>query len=104
MIVSLNDLHMITNPKLLFMANDLKNKGRSNKSYTIKLVNDQYNDEHLDQIFSSKANRTVFFDCTYDIDPSLTGDVTDESDNCSVGLAATYSDDLTGLIDYKNGV
>ncbi len=59
---------MITNPKLLFMANDLKNKGRSNKSYTIKLVNDQYNDEHLDQIFSSKANRTVLFDCTYDID------------------------------------
>ena len=64
----LNDLHIMTEPKLLFMANSIKNKGRSNKTYTVKVVNDQHNDEQLSQIFSSKSSRTVLFDCTYDIE------------------------------------
>ncbi|MCX6322165.1 MAG: gliding motility-associated C-terminal domain-containing protein, partial [Bacteroidia bacterium] len=43
-------------------------------------------------------------DYTYNIDPSITGDVTDESDNCTPGalLNATYTDDLSGLIDCNN--
>ena len=64
----LNDLHIKAEPRLLFMANDIKNKGRANKTYTLKLVRDQHNDEQLSQIFSSKDTRTVLFDCTYDIE------------------------------------
>jgi hypothetical protein len=50
--MNLNELHIESNPKLLFMANSINNKGQSHKSYTIRIVNDQYNDEQLDQIFS----------------------------------------------------
>ena len=38
-------------------------------------------------------------DCSYDISPSVTGDVYDETDNCSTGLEATYNDDDSGLVD-----
>ena len=40
-------------------------------------------------------------DCTYDADPSATGDVTDESDNCTpvALLDAVYADDPSGMID-----
>ena len=38
-------------------------------------------------------------DCTYDATPAVTGDVTDEADNCSVGLNATFSDDISGAAD-----
>jgi gliding motility-associated-like protein len=43
-------------------------------------------------------------DCTYDINTSITGDVTDESDNCTPAtlLNATYTDDNSGLIDCDN--
>ena len=33
--------------------------------------------------------------CTYDASPATTGDVTDEADNCSTGLQATYTDVVT---------
>lgn len=66
--IKLNDLHIQSEPKLIFMANDLLNKGRSNKSYTIKLVNDQHNDEALSQIFSSRALRPVKFEATYEVE------------------------------------
>ena len=33
--------------------------------------------------------------CSYNADPSITGDVTDESDNCSYQLNATYTDVVT---------
>ena len=56
--MNLNDLHTKGDPKLLFMANSLENKGQSHKSYTIRIVNDKYNDEQLDQIFSSKSLHT----------------------------------------------
>ncbi len=35
--------------------------------------------------------------CAYDVDPVITGDVTDEWDNCAPGLDAIPSDDLTNL-------
>ena len=40
-------------------------------------------------------------DCSYIVTPSVTGDVTDESDNCTPSslLNATYTDDLSGIID-----
>ena len=42
--------------------------------------------------------------CVYDISTSITGDVTNESDNCvpSMLLDATYTDDNSGLIDCDN--
>ncbi|MBK7342087.1 MAG: hypothetical protein IPJ06_02570 [Saprospiraceae bacterium] len=47
--------------------------------------------------FSTPSDITIQKDvnCAYDADPSLTGDVMDEMDNCSVGLDATYMDDVT---------
>jgi gliding motility-associated-like protein len=43
-------------------------------------------------------------DCSYNIDPYITGDVIDESDNCTPGtlLKITYTDDLSGLINCNN--
>ncbi|MEO0779650.1 MAG: hypothetical protein AAF146_24025, partial [Bacteroidota bacterium] len=42
--------------------------------------------------FTPPANITIDY-CTDDIDDlSITGDVTDEADNCSTGLEATYAD------------
>jgi gliding motility-associated-like protein len=38
-------------------------------------------------------------DCSFDISTAITGDVTDEGDNCSTGLQAVYIDDLTGAVD-----
>jgi hypothetical protein len=44
--------------------------------------------------FTKPADKTIYTDanCNYNADPSVTGDVTDEHDNCSTGLNATYSD------------
>jgi len=66
--INLNTLHINNDIKLLFMANSITNKGRSNKSYTIKIAQDGYNDEQLDQLFSSKAKRGVTFDAIYSLD------------------------------------
>jgi gliding motility-associated-like protein len=56
--------------------------------------------------FTVPANITVCraSDCTYDIGISVTGDVTDEADNCTPGtlLNATFTDDTSGLIDCNN--
>ncbi len=43
-------------------------------------------------------------DCTYDISPAETGDLTASSDNCTPSslLIATYSDDNSGLVDCDN--
>ena len=38
-------------------------------------------------------------DCTFDISTPVTGDVIDEKDNCSTGLNATYTDNLSGASD-----
>ncbi len=47
-----------------------------------------------DPTFTDPADITIFVDalCNYNADPSVTGDVTDENDNCAIGLNATYSD------------
>jgi len=50
-------------------------------------------EDNMAPTFTAPADITIYRDaaCTYDADPSNTGDVTDEDDNCSVG-EATYSD------------
>lgn len=47
--------------------------------------------------FTPPPDTTVYTDelCYYVDNPLYTGDVTDESDNCSTGLEATYSDIIT---------
>ena len=44
--------------------------------------------------FTAPANTTIYKDaaCAYNADPSITGDVTDEADNCDTSLNATYTD------------
>jgi hypothetical protein len=44
--------------------------------------------------FTVPANTTVTTDanCEFDVDVAITGDVTDETDNCSTGLNATFTD------------
>ncbi len=53
--------------------------------------------------FTVPATKTICREsnCIYNIDASITGDVTDESDNCTPGslLNATYTDDFTGLVN-----
>ncbi|HRY98607.1 MAG TPA: T9SS type A sorting domain-containing protein, partial [Bacteroidales bacterium] len=58
----------------------------------------------LDPDFSLPANLTVYRDasCALDTTVAATGDVTDEEDNCSTGLEATYVDDVTGLTGCSN--
>ncbi len=47
--------------------------------------------------FSRPADITIYTTaaCTYDAGVSVTGDVLDESDNCSTGLNAVFSDNIT---------
>ena len=47
--------------------------------------------------FSIPADITIYTDanCNYDESLAITGDVTDESDNCSTGLEATFADVVT---------
>ena len=44
--------------------------------------------------FTRPADITIYkdADCDYSVAVSVTGDVTDEADNCSTGIEATYSD------------
>ncbi|HLO46041.1 MAG TPA: YDG domain-containing protein [Leadbetterella sp.] len=44
--------------------------------------------------FTKPADITIFTDsdCNYVSSPTITGDVTDEADNCSTGLIATFTD------------
>src|SRR6185436_11700459 len=44
--------------------------------------------------FTRPANITIFTDaaCNYDASVAVTGDVTNEADNCSSGLQATFTD------------
>ncbi|WP_299126083.1 gliding motility-associated C-terminal domain-containing protein, partial [uncultured Tenacibaculum sp.] len=46
--------------------------------------------------FTVPANTTIYaaVDCTYDASVGVTGDVTDESDNCDTSLEATFSDSV----------
>ncbi|MDI1316010.1 gliding motility-associated C-terminal domain-containing protein [Flavobacterium sp.] len=46
--------------------------------------------------FTAPANTEIFTtaDCTYDASVAITGDVTNEADNCSTGLQATFTDSI----------
>ncbi|HLO59469.1 MAG TPA: HYR domain-containing protein, partial [Bacteroidales bacterium] len=58
------------------------------------LVNDT-----IKPTFTVPANDTICRDllCNYDADATITDDVIDESDNCSIGLDAIYTDNLDNL-------
>ncbi len=51
--------------------------------------------------FTVPSNDTICrnLDCSYNSDATITGDVTDEDDNCSIGLEAVYVDDLSNALD-----
>ncbi|UPT70911.1 MAG: gliding motility-associated C-terminal domain-containing protein [Flavobacterium sp. JAD_PAG50586_2] len=52
--------------------------------------------DNIAPTFTTPANTEVFTtaDCTYDATVAITGDVTDEADNCSTGLQATFTDSV----------
>jgi hypothetical protein len=51
-------------------------------------------EDKTDPTFTVPENTTIFTDadCEYDADPSITGTVDDEADNCSADLTAKYAD------------
>ena len=51
-------------------------------------------EDNTDPTFTVPENTTIFTDanCEYDADPSITGMVDDESDNCSTDLTAKFAD------------
>jgi hypothetical protein len=53
--------------------------------------------DNVPPMFTAPANTTINVDatCHYDTSPAVTGDVTNESDNCSAGLEAMYTDVIT---------
>jgi Secretion system C-terminal sorting domain/Dockerin type I domain len=53
--------------------------------------------DNIKPTFTRPTDKTIFTDatCGYNANPSLTGDVVDEKDNCSTGLNATYSDGVS---------
>src|SRR5678809_1122592 len=50
--------------------------------------------DNIAPTFTKPADVTIFTNagCTYDASVAATGDVTNEADNCSTGLNATFSD------------
>ncbi|MFK2821345.1 gliding motility-associated C-terminal domain-containing protein, partial [Flavobacteriaceae sp. LMIT009] len=52
--------------------------------------------DNIKPTFTAPADIEIFTDadCNYDASVSVTGDVTDENDNCSTGLEATFSDSI----------
>ncbi|HLF52674.1 gliding motility-associated C-terminal domain-containing protein, partial [Flavobacterium sp.] len=52
--------------------------------------------DNIAPTFTIPANITIYSDsnCPYDVSVTVTGDVTDEADNCSTGLQATYVDTI----------
>jgi len=53
--------------------------------------------DNIAPTFSIPADISIYSDsdCNYDVSVSITGDVTDETDNCSTGLDATFNDVTT---------
>ena len=78
---------------------------------TWSLTDDCHNTTTHVQIITVKDNTPPTFtappdvyicrsaDCSFIVTPAITGDVTDENDNCSAGLIATFSDDASGAAD-----
>ncbi|MCF6133565.1 gliding motility-associated C-terminal domain-containing protein, partial [Flavobacterium sp. WG47] len=52
--------------------------------------------DNIAPTFTAPANIEIFTtaDCTYDASIAITGDVTNEADNCSTGLQATFADSV----------
>ncbi|SHI82632.1 hypothetical protein SAMN05444363_1683, partial [Flavobacterium terrae] len=52
--------------------------------------------DNIAPTFTAPANTTIYADaqCNYDASVQVVGDVTDEADNCSTGLQATYTDSV----------
>ena len=55
--ININDLHIQASVQLIFMCNSIANQGRSNKTYSINIVNDSHNDNLLNNI--SAVSQTV---------------------------------------------
>jgi PA14 domain/Domain of unknown function (DUF5011)/Bacterial Ig domain/Secretion system C-terminal sorting domain len=53
--------------------------------------------DNIAPTFTRPADITIYTDanCSYDASVAATGDVSDEADNCSTGIQATYSDVVT---------
>ncbi|TBX64661.1 gliding motility-associated C-terminal domain-containing protein, partial [Flavobacterium silvisoli] len=53
--------------------------------------------DNIKPTFTAPADTTIYTtdSCTYDASVQLTGDVTDEADNCSTNLEATFNDIIT---------
>lgn len=66
-IISVNDLHKSDEPRLIFQANDIFQKGLSSKSYSIVLANDKYNNSVLGNIFGQRFRRSIVFDAMYTV-------------------------------------
>ncbi|MCD8413093.1 VWA domain-containing protein, partial [Tenacibaculum finnmarkense] len=51
-------------------------------------------EDNIKPTFTAPNDITISTDknCSYDVSKAITGDVTDESDNCSTGLKATFTD------------
>ncbi|MBE7660504.1 gliding motility-associated C-terminal domain-containing protein [Tenacibaculum finnmarkense] len=51
-------------------------------------------EDNIKPTFTAPDNITISTDknCNYDVSKAITGDVTDEADNCSTGLKATFTD------------
>ncbi len=67
--------------------------GCNNTSTATQVINVQ---DVSTPTFTAPANTTIYTDaqCNYDASVGITGDVTNEADNCSTGLQATYTDSV----------
>ncbi len=92
------------------IGNHTFNKGVTTVTYLVyDLVTSYTATCHFDVIvsdneaptFTAPVNVEIFTDANCEYDMALAGDVTDEADNCSVGLQATYSDVLFRRFLYR---
>ncbi len=56
--------------------------------------------DNQDPTFTVPPSDTVCraIDCSYNIDPAITGKVTDESDNCATEIVATHTENFSNLV------
>ena len=72
--ININLLHKQAEPRLIFEANLDISKGKSNKTYSIKLPDTSYNNTQLDNLFGKYIGRRVSFPAQYTIEGvTLTG-------------------------------
>jgi gliding motility-associated-like protein len=90
----------VGNTTITWTATDGANNTSLSCDQTVTVTDDE------DPTFTAPADIIVcrLNDCTYDISLLVTGDVTNESDNCSTGIEATYSDQLSGPDDCNRDI